>query len=113
MLRMSTDFGMREQSVDAGKNSFLAFYPKGLWVYTLGEIIKSIKYKGYNITDVIITENSAIYSGKNELPIMVGILKNMYPLKYFITKEELTKYTENFLNMGYPTMKDFLLQKKI
>ena len=102
MLRMSTDFGMREQSVDAGKNSFLAFYPKGLWVYTLGEIIKSIKYKGYNITDVIITENSAIYSGKNELPIMVGILKNMYPLKYFITKEELAKYTENFPEYGLP-----------
>jgi len=93
------DFGVVEKNYEGGKASFLSFCPQCGWLHVLGQIILHLKQKGYNITDIIITENSAIYSKQEQL-INAGILKNVFPLKYFITKEELKEFVDKAKEEG-------------
>jgi Tfp pilus assembly pilus retraction ATPase PilT len=93
------DFGIVEKTYEGGKASFLSFCQQCGWIHVLGQIIISLKNKGYNITDIIITENSAIYSKQEQL-INAGILKNVFPLKYFITKEELKEFVDKAKEEG-------------
>ncbi len=73
------EIGFQKRDVNESLREYKEKFQDVLWVVELTDVVRKLKVKGINITDILIKQNG----------IFLGILKSFYPIDFFEDMEDL------------------------